>query len=68
VKKEKPKKGRAKFIHKLREVKTSKADALTKTQAKFDCSPSLFERIWERGAKGATKPKAEKAKDTKRET
>lgn len=60
---EKPTKGRAAFIHGLRDGGASKPDALAKTQAKFQCAKGLFERIWKRKAKGAAEePKPAKAK------
>jgi DNA helicase-2/ATP-dependent DNA helicase PcrA len=48
-----PTQGRAAFIHQLKAKSTPKADALVKAQAKFSVTLGLFNKIWERGAKGA---------------
>ena len=57
---EKLTKGRAAFIHKLRDGGAKKPDALAQTQEKFHCAESLFERIWKRKAQASAK--AEKVK------
>ncbi len=46
-------KGRAAFVHKLKADGVQKAEALKRTQERFACSASLFDRIWKRGAQGA---------------
>jgi len=56
--KDKPAKGRAAFIHKLRADGLTKAQALERAQTKFNVAPGLFERIWKRKERGAKTKKA----------
>jgi hypothetical protein len=64
-KNEKATKGRAPFIHSLRDAGTSKPATLAKTKERFHCSKSLFERIWKRKALAQSKPaKAKVEKST----
>jgi len=50
---EKPTKGRAAFVHALREKGVAKTEAMAQAQERFACPKGLFDRIWKRGSKGA---------------
>ena len=55
--KDKPAKGRAAFIHKLRSAGLTKAQALKKAREAFDVAPGLFEKIWKRKERKPAKTK-----------